>query len=277
MTNAFSQQYIEINNTGQLKLLGSFDKKLLLEEPFADWFNPNYDTFEINKSAIRKAKSEIAGIDSIQVFFGTWCGDSKREVPRFLKIMDELNYENVKLIGLDNTFQNYKQSPFGEEYGLNVHRVPTFILYKDSLEVGRIVEHPVESLESDLMSILKSQEYQPSYHIVNLVNDLLKEKGIEYIKLNHESIISLLKPFAESYSALNTYGYKLFTSFEIAEAEVVFNLNCELFEDDCNPYYSLGRFYTKLGNNNLAKLAIAQGLLIEPENEKLLKELKGLK
>ena len=94
ISTAYSQQHIKINNTGQIKLLGTFERELLSEETFADWFNPNYDTFEIDKQTTQKIKESINEVDSIQVFFGTWCGDSKREVPRFLKIMDELNYEN---------------------------------------------------------------------------------------------------------------------------------------------------------------------------------------
>lgn len=276
LSTAKSQQYIKINNKGQLKLLGSFDRELLSEEPFADWFNSNYDTFEIDKHSIINLKAEIAQVDSIQIFFGTWCGDSKREVPKFLKIMDEFNYQNIQFIGLDNTFQNYKQSPFGEELGLNIHRVPTFILYKDSLEVGRIVEHPVESFEKDLSTILNEKDYRPGYYIVNQVNNLLEDKGVEFITENRDSIVSELKPYAESYSALNTYGYKLFTSFQIAEAEAVFNLNCELFDKECNTYYTLARFYTRLGNNNLANNAVIQGLKIEPENKGLLELLSFL-
>lgn len=276
LSASYSQKHIKINNTGQLKLLGSFEKDLLNEEPFSEWFAPNYDTFEIDKSALNKIRSRLTDIDSIQVFFGTWCGDSKLEVPRFLKIMDELKYEDVQLIGVDNIFQNYKQSPYGEEYGLNIHRVPTFIMYKDSVEIGRIVESPVESLTEDLNDILSGNKYIPNYHIVDIINELLNERGYEYIVSHQDSLKDALKPLAENYYALNTYGYKLFTSFKIAEAEVVFNLNCALFEDNCSPYYTLSRFYARIGNKTLAKLALTEGLLIEPENEKLLNELKRM-
>lgn len=90
--------------------------------------------------------SILSDVDSVQIFFGSWCGDSKREVPWMLKILNESGFEKYSLIGLGNSFQNYKQSPFGEEIGKNIHRVPTFIFYKDSTEVNRTVESPKASL-----------------------------------------------------------------------------------------------------------------------------------
>ena len=50
---------------------------------------------------------------------GTWCGDSKREVPRFYKILDEMGVkeQDIQLYNLDNRGDAYKQSPGGEEKG----------------------------------------------------------------------------------------------------------------------------------------------------------------
>ncbi|MEQ8927272.1 MAG: hypothetical protein RLO81_15745 [Fulvivirga sp.] len=270
----YSQQFIKINNTGQLKLLGSFDRELLNEEPFCQWFNPNYDTFEIS-TPISKLKVQLKNVDSIQIFLGTWCGDSKREVPRFLKLLESADFDRYQLIGLDNTFQNYKQSPFGEEVGLNIHRVPTFIFYQDSIEINRIVESPKTILEKDMMELLTGN-YEPNCQIVHELNELFKIHGYEYVASQIDELALAWKDKVENKYVLNTYGFKLFTSFSMAEAEVVFQLNCLLYPNQCSSYYSLGRYYLRLGEKELARVEFAKGLQIDPTDKDLLEALNGL-
>ncbi len=86
---------------------------------------------------------------------GTWCSDSRREVPRFYKILDELNYpeEKVELINVDRNKVGIENSVDS----LNIELVPTFIIYSKGEEIGRIIETPKESLEKDLAKILNKQ------------------------------------------------------------------------------------------------------------------------
>ena len=37
---------------------------------------------------------------------------------------------------------------------LDIDRVPTFIIYKNNIEAGRIIENPITSLEQDMVNIL---------------------------------------------------------------------------------------------------------------------------
>lgn len=46
-----------------------------------------------------------------------------------------------------------QNSPNKDEQGLNIHRVPTFIIYKEGKEVNRIVEFHIESFEKNLLKI----------------------------------------------------------------------------------------------------------------------------
>jgi len=87
---------------------------------------------------------------------GTWCPDSRREVPRFMRVLDTWQFpvESVTFIGVDNE----KQSPVGEYVNLDIKRVPTFIIYKNNLEAGRIIENPVSSLEQDMVDILTGRD-----------------------------------------------------------------------------------------------------------------------
>lgn len=83
---------------------------------------------------------------------GTWCSDSREQIPAFYKILDELNYpsDKVTLICVDRK----KKGLSNEADGLNIELVPTIIFYRNGEEIGRIIETPQESLEKDLLGII---------------------------------------------------------------------------------------------------------------------------
>jgi len=91
---------------------------------------------------------------TLDVYFGSWCSDSRREVPRFLKILDLAAPRGLKVryFGLDRT----KKQPARLVRKGSVERVPTFILRSDGREIGRIVETPQTSLEHDLAVLVES-------------------------------------------------------------------------------------------------------------------------
>ena len=88
---------------------------------------------------------------NVLIFLGTYCSDCKREVPRFLKIVDLLENKNFshKLFGLGRAKDDI--SDMREKY--NIEYVPTFIVYLNDQEIGRIIETPMVSIENDLLDI----------------------------------------------------------------------------------------------------------------------------
>ena len=86
---------------------------------------------------------------------GTWCSDSHEQVPRFFKVMDEAGYpaDNVRIICVDRE----KKDGSEDVDSLNIELVPTFIFYKEGIELGRIVETPKQTMEEDIFEILKAQ------------------------------------------------------------------------------------------------------------------------
>jgi thiol-disulfide isomerase/thioredoxin len=99
---------------------------------------------------IGKLKELNARIDAV-VFLGTWCKDSRSEVPKFLKVYDRAANVNFTLTmyGVDRSKKDGQG--LTEKYG--VTRVPTFIFMKDGKELGRIVEFPRSTMEGDFLSI----------------------------------------------------------------------------------------------------------------------------
>jgi hypothetical protein len=133
-------------------LLGYFNLGQLTSFPHSDWYLKGYDNYQPKPEFISKLTD--AGMDgiSIKIVMGTWCPDSRREVPRFMKILSQWQFPmpEVTFIGVDNQ----KLSPLGEYESLGIQRVPTFIVYKNKIEAGRIIENPVTSLEQDMVNIL---------------------------------------------------------------------------------------------------------------------------
>ena len=112
-----------------------------------------YPVFSIQPE-LEITNSEFSVEDDIKVliFFRTWCHDSKRELPKALKIFNEIgiNDENIELVavGID------KKEPEGRATKLNLVYTPTIIFFRESKEIGRIIEKPVRSLEKDIESII---------------------------------------------------------------------------------------------------------------------------
>ena len=88
----------------------------------------------------------------IYMLFGTWCHDSKREVPRLLSLLNKLDVpENqINLIGLN--FKKNDSQDRGKKF--QIKKTPTFVFLRNQKEIGRIVEMPEISLEADLLKIL---------------------------------------------------------------------------------------------------------------------------
>lgn len=152
------------NSSGEPMLLGHCNLSMLEQGGYKSWYRPNYSAYQPDSLVIRSLRECIKN-KRIDIFLGTWCGDSRREVPRMMKILELAGFQQklVRLIFVSNEADSYKKSPQHEEAGKNIKRVPTLIVYDDDKEIGRIIEYPVISLEKDLLSILKRENYVPNY------------------------------------------------------------------------------------------------------------------
>ena len=75
---------VETAKDGKM-LLGNQTKNQLLKEPYSDWYSKEHDEYTIDQTAIKELKKEKLNSYNIILVMGTWCEDSHREVPRFLK------------------------------------------------------------------------------------------------------------------------------------------------------------------------------------------------
>ncbi len=91
------------------------------------------------------------GITVIAVF-GEWCSDSVDHVPEFIRIHEKLNFDDVQWVAVGR----HLADDTGIVDAFHIERVPTFLFFADGTEAGRIVEHPVDTMEKDTAAILKA-------------------------------------------------------------------------------------------------------------------------
>lgn len=138
-------------------MLNECSREGLVEFPeFKASYDANYESYKVDSAAALQL-SKLMKDKKIKVVLGTWCGDSKFQVPNFLKIADAIKVDekNVAFIAVDGA----KKAENDLLDGLNIERVPTFIITdKKGKEIGRIVESPKKSLELDLIDILSAKK-----------------------------------------------------------------------------------------------------------------------
>jgi len=101
-----------------------------------------------------RALASVAPGAEVDVFLGTWCGDSRREVSRLFVALAIASASaplpfTVRFIGVDRA----KVAP-GLSENADLRYVPTIIVRREGAEVGRVVEHATRVIEQDLLDLL---------------------------------------------------------------------------------------------------------------------------
>jgi len=255
-------------------LYGTCTKDNLILEPHAKWYNPGFDNYQPHASTLSELKKQSIESVDIKIFFGTWCGDSKREVPRFLKLLAALSFpeKNIQLIAVGNGDSLIKQSPQHEEKGLGIFRVPVIIIYKNGVELNRINEFPVFSLEKDLLTLLSSQEYVPNYHSFSAVRQWLTDGTLTDENTSADGLAEQLRLLVRDEHELNSLGYLLLKQGQKKEALKIFQVNYHLYPGSSNVVSSFGEGYYETGDPKKAVQYLEKAL----ELNKNPQDVKGI-
>jgi len=260
------------------RLLGTCTAKDLGQQPYATWYNPNYESYIPTNEIIGELKNLRPEKFTLKIVFGSWCGDSRRELPRMMKVLNAIGFpeKNIQLIGVYDSMAVYKQAPKREEQGLNIYRVPTFIVYKKNEEIGRIVEYPVESLERDLLKILRGQPYLPNYKGYPQINAWLKQGLLSDPNVDPRGLSQQIRNDIAREGELNSCGYVLLRRNEVNEAITVFRINTSLFPHSANCFDSLGEAYLVAGLKDKSKTCYQRVLELDPQHANAKAQLEKL-
>ncbi len=266
------------NEQGNTILAGHCAKSILQTMPYKDWYNKSYNPYNVDSTTVQQLTPVLKNKE-IEIFLGSWCGDTKRELPRMMKILEAAAFDtaNIKLIFVDNSTKTYKQSPQHEEAGKNIHRVPTFILYENKKEMGRIVQDPVESLEKDLLKIALQLPYIPQFKAVVYWHEQVNNRSKKMNNNTLETLAAQLKPICKNMGEFNAYGYVQLAQKHYTEAINVFRLNTFIYPAEAGTYDSLGEAYYTAGNKEDAVMNYKKVLELKPGDENATKMLKEIK
>jgi hypothetical protein len=122
-----------------------------IEGGYPEWVQAEVESQPDAETA--KALASVPPGAEVTVFLGTWCGDSRREVPRFWRCLDQTGGSapfKVTYVTVDRQ----KKEPAGPVTENGIRFLPTFIVRRDGHEVGRIVETAPNGIEHDLLALL---------------------------------------------------------------------------------------------------------------------------
>ena len=150
-----SEEYVKTKDTADSptsKALGMNIQELIQlnreYEEFANDYEPKADAVQF----IARFPQSI----NIEVFYGDWCQDSRDYIPPFIKIMELADNPKITVGFID--IDREKKEPAELVHDRQIKYVPTFIMYINRQEIGRIVESPFSSMEDNLVAILKNYE-----------------------------------------------------------------------------------------------------------------------
>jgi thiol-disulfide isomerase/thioredoxin len=133
-------------------LLGHVTRAQL--KAYAPWALFWEEVYRPDPAAVLSIKQNAKDL-YILLVMGTWCPDSKRELPRYFATMDAAGIDDSRLtmIGVDRT----KKDTEGLTDKWDITRVPTFVFLRNGREVGRFVERtPTDStFEAEMAKILR--------------------------------------------------------------------------------------------------------------------------
>ncbi|HEU5290031.1 MAG TPA: hypothetical protein VFU05_05255 [Cyclobacteriaceae bacterium] len=261
------------------KLLGIITIADLEKTPYAEWYTKNFNDYTPNPGVVEQLKKQKPSQYKIKILLGTWCGDSKREVPRMTKLLSQLEFpsKNLELIALNDSSAVYKQGPNHEEAGLEIYRVPTFIILQNDKEIARINEYPAETLERDLLKIFSKSQYTPSYACYETLRSWQKQGLLGDDNISVKGLGARLRPILVHEGELNTAGYVFLRRGDIKEAITIFRINVYLYPQSANCFDSLGEAYMVGGFKEKSIMAYEGALKLDPANESVKKQLETLR
>ena len=126
-----------------------------IEAALPDWIGAQIEASPDVDQALRMASAGSAD-SRVTVYLGTWCSDSRRELGRFWRAVDEAGGEVAFELAYVGIRRDKERRDPGLD-GVGLLRVPTFVVEMAGAEVGRVVEESPNGIENDLLALLSGE------------------------------------------------------------------------------------------------------------------------
>lgn len=112
------------------------------------------DSYDFDRKVVKQINEIIKSDNnySFVLFSGSWCSDSRFEMPKIIDLIHHLEVDNnqLEIIGVSRDKTEPRQ--YVQKYG--IHYVPTLIVLHNNIEIGRFIETPKKSWEEDILEII---------------------------------------------------------------------------------------------------------------------------
>src|SRR5207248_85777 len=156
----------------------------------------------------------------LEIICATWCGDSKRHVPRLLKAVHEAANPNltVSLVGIGNDFKQ----PIDYVQEKDIINVPIVILTRGGKEIGRFIETWAELDEHHAPDFAEVTE-RAGQHVVRTRYHADRGNWSVTSRGDEGGIVqqSMTAPSAFALPATPTLGWLLYAKRDALDAYVV--------------------------------------------------------
>ena len=149
-------------NTNHAKLVATIQPDLqsvdslqkVNSEKFMQSIATEYSSYRPDNAVLGELNGLWSDSLSVKVIGGNWCSDTRRELPRICKVLDDIG---AKVDFFDYYKVDRDKKPVQQDFAAEqtVTRVPTLFLFKNGKLLGQIVETPAKSWENDLMELVK--------------------------------------------------------------------------------------------------------------------------
>jgi len=251
-------------------LVGVVETEDLRRDPFAEWFDSGYEEYVIQTSTLAQLYEVLDDPAlSIEIFFGTWCSDSQRELPRMMRVLDEARFaaSRLTLYALSDNPGVFKMTPDGHEQELLVHRTATFVVLRNGVELGRLVERPFASLEEDLLGILTDSPAPLPYGAESAIHALYRANDRVLVQAPTSEFLDQLESLGDTDTLWHYAQYDLLFNGHPADAADVLRLFLTLHPESSPGYRLLAETEAELGNASAALFAVRRALALAPDSE----------
>lgn len=145
-------KYDTIQDTESKVLKGIINRSVLENDTAFSWFKNNMQYGSVDEYALAAFKQKESQF-SVIIFCGTWCHDSQNLIPKLYRLFDKSGYpeSKVTLLAVDKE----KTTLDGLHSKWKIISIPTFIIVKNGIEVGRVIEYgKTGNMEKELGEIV---------------------------------------------------------------------------------------------------------------------------
>ncbi|MBT5875761.1 MAG: hypothetical protein HOH43_20215 [Candidatus Latescibacteria bacterium] len=248
--------------------VGKFQRTHMTQSPFDEWFDSGYESYLPDSTAVA-ALNDLPESVELEVYMGTWCSDSTRDLPRLYRVMDAagIREDKTRMYALSDHPGTFKQSPGGTEENYLIHRTPTILVLQDGKEMGRIVQNASQTIEQDLVDILNEESYTPRFTAEYRILKLLKDEGVEALVQRKAALAEEVKTLGDPESLWHLAQYDLLFNNKPQEAIAVLDIHLIVNPESARGYFLMAQAYQDVGEADKAVEACTLSLRFEPNNE----------